>query len=158
MSKMKIVPSFVELAEVDGKRSENPDFLLVRGRGTVENGNSSEVSWLMPASPGEFKSESDSESYRVAFESLKAAGLFQARNRKPDGTMAKGSVAKLQIVELIGDFAVGTCGTHKDDATGNTVPNKYTPVYLEGPLEIRMREAKPVNISPAALAALKRLG
>ena len=157
MNQMKIIPSFVELSLVDGKPSENPDYLLVKGRGSA-NGNTADVSWLMPVSPGEFKDDTERELYRTAFDSLKAAALFQSRNRHEDGTMTKGSVAKLQLVELVGNFAVGVCGTHVDKETGKRVPNKYTPVHLDGALEIRMREASPVRISPDALNALKRLG
>ena len=156
MNQMKITPSFVEIAVVDGAPVETPDYLLVKGRGS-RDGAVAEVSWLMPAHPGEFKDDTERELYRSAFDSLKAAALFQHRNRKEDGTMAKGSVAKLQLVELVGSFLLGVRGEHKDDE-GRKVPNKYVPVHLEGPLEIRMREAMPVRISPDALAALKRLG
>ena len=161
MNKMKIVPSFVELPEDrDGNRIvDNPDYLLIKGRATREGVDASvDVSWLMPAAPGEFAEDADREAYQAAFESLKAAALFQHRARREDGTMEKGSVAKLGAVELVGDFSLGTRGTHRDEDTGNQVPDKYTKVHLDGALEIHLRPAPMTKISPDALAALKRLG
>ena len=141
--------------DADQPITQNPDYLRVQG--TVNrNGLVINVSTLVYREPGAFETPEHEAGYRGLFGALERLAAFQEASRDPDGSMEKGSVAKVSRFMLTADdAAVGQPGTHLKD--GVETLDKYTPLVLLGEIGLEAAPAPKAAVSKAVLDAVARM-
>lgn len=143
------------LDEADQPITKNPDYLRIQGT-VSRNGLVLNVSTLVYREPGAFETPEHEAGYRGLFGALERLAAFQEAGRDPDGSMAKGSVAKVSRFMLTADeMAVGQPGTHLE--AGVEVLDKYTPVVLMGEIGLEATPAPKASVVKAVLDAVARM-